>query len=74
DLWQAIQETLQESIDLGGAKWEQNLYGEYGRWDPGNFLVAYQEEKSCPQCGTQVEKIKTGSTSSYICPVCQPLQ
>ena len=29
-LWQAIQETLQESIDLGGAMWEQNLYGEHG--------------------------------------------
>ncbi len=72
-LWQAIQATLQESIDLGGAKWEQNLYGEHGGWDPANFLVAYQEDKSCPQCGTKVEKIKTGSTSSYICPVCQPL-
>lgn len=72
-LWQAIQETLQESIDLGGAKWEQNLSGDHGGWDASHFLVAYQEGKPCPQCGATVEKIKTGSTSSYICPVCQPV-
>jgi formamidopyrimidine-DNA glycosylase len=73
-LWRAIQNTLQESIDLGAAMWELNLYGERGRWDDSHFLIAYQEGKSCPKCGTTVEKIKTGSTSSYICASCQPLK
>lgn len=73
-LHQAIRETLQESIDLGGSHWEQNLYGEHGRWDRSHFLVAYREGKPCPTCGTTVEKIKTGSTSSHICPDCQPLK
>jgi formamidopyrimidine-DNA glycosylase len=72
-LWQAIRETLQESIDHGGSQWEQNLYGEHGRWDDSFFLVAYREGKPCPSCGTTVEKIKTGSTSGYICPACQPI-
>ncbi len=72
-LWQAIRETLQESMDHGGSQWEQNLYGEHGHWDDSFFLVAYREGKTCPTCGTTVEKIKTGSTSSYICPACQPL-
>jgi len=71
-LWLALRETLQESIDHGGSQWEQGLYGEHGSWDSSFFHVAYREGKPCPICGTAVEKIKTGSTSSYICPVCQP--
>jgi formamidopyrimidine-DNA glycosylase len=69
----AIQDTLQESIDLGGSAWEQNLYGGKGCWDSSYFLVAYREGEPCPNCGTSVHKIKTGSTSSFICPSCQPL-
>ena len=72
-LWQATRQTLQESIDLGGSHWEQNLYGEHGRWDSSYFLVAYREGEPCPKCGTAVEKIKTGSTSTHICPRCQTL-
>lgn len=72
-LWQFIQEILQKSIDLGGSHWELNLYGERGGWDESHFVVAYQEGKLCPICGTLIEKIKTGSTSSFICPDCQPL-
>ena len=72
-LWQAIRETLQESIDLGGSVWEQDLHGEKGRWDRSFFLVAYREDEPCPACGTRIEKIKTGSTSGYVCPVCQAL-
>jgi formamidopyrimidine-DNA glycosylase len=73
-LWEALRETLQESIDQGGSAWERNLYDEKGKWDTNFFLVAYQEGEPCPTCGTVVEKIKTGSTSSYICPNCQPLK
>jgi formamidopyrimidine-DNA glycosylase len=73
-LYHAIRETLQESIDHGGSHWEQNLYGEHGGWDSNFFLVAYREGKPCPTCGTAVEKIKTGSTSTHICPNCQPLE
>ena len=74
DLWRACRETLQQGIDLGGTVWEQNLYGGRGRWDSSYFLVAYREGEPCPICGTAVEKIKTGSTSSHICPSCQRLE
>jgi formamidopyrimidine-DNA glycosylase len=70
-LWRALRETLQQSIDLGGSHWEQNLYGENGRWDGSYFLVAYREGAPCPVCGAAVVKIKTGSTAGYICPNCQ---
>lgn len=72
-LYHAIRDTLQESIDHGGSHWEQNLYGEYGRWDSSFLLVAYREGEPCPNCGTAVEKIRTGSTHTHICPRCQPL-
>ena len=72
-LWSAIRETLRESIDHGGSAWEQDLYGEKGRWDQSFFHVAYREGQPCPECGTAVQKIKTGSTRGFICPQCQPL-
>jgi formamidopyrimidine-DNA glycosylase len=73
-LWQALRQTLEESIDHGGSAWELNLYGERGRWDRSFHLVAYREGEPCPVCNTPIEKIRTGSTSSYICPTCQPLE
>jgi formamidopyrimidine-DNA glycosylase len=72
-LWTALRETLQESVDLGGSAWEMDIHGVKGRWDASHLVVAYQEGKPCPVCGTTVEKIKTGSTSTSICPQCQPL-
>ena len=73
-LWKALRSTLQESIDQGGSAWELSLFGEKGRWDDSFFKVAYREGKPCPACDTSVVKIRTGSTSSYICPTCQPLR
>jgi formamidopyrimidine-DNA glycosylase len=72
-LWRALRETLQESIDHGGSAWEMNLYGEKGGWGERFLLVGYREGEPCPRCGTPVEKVKTGSTSSYVCPACQLL-
>ena len=73
-LWHALRKTLEESIALGGSHWEQNLYGEHGKWDSSYLRVAYREGEPCPNCGMVVEKIKTGSTSTHICPNCQRLE
>lgn len=72
-LYDAIQGTLREVIEQGGSYWERNLYGQRGGWGASFFGVAYKEGEPCPACGTAVEKIKTGSTSGYICPQCQVL-
>ena len=72
-LWRAVRDTLQESVDLGGSAWEMDLFGNKGRWDDSFFLVGYREGQPCPNCGTTIEKIKTGSTSGFVCPSCQPL-
>ncbi|HEX3047775.1 MAG TPA: DNA-formamidopyrimidine glycosylase family protein [Bacillota bacterium] len=68
-LYQAIIDHLTESINLGGLAFENDLYGQPGRFR--NFLVGYREKQPCPKCGTMIIKLKTGSTASYICSECQ---
>ncbi len=68
----AIHDRLQLSINKGGASYEQNLYGQKGNFGMEDLLIGYKEGKPCPRCGTLIEKLKTGSTSGFICPVCQP--
>ncbi|NIS82183.1 MAG: Fpg/Nei family DNA glycosylase [Anaerolineales bacterium] len=73
-LAQAIQDGLQPSIEKGGAFYEMNLLGEKGGFTMEDILVGYKEGEPCPECGSSIEKIKTGSTSSFICPSCQSLE
>lgn len=61
-------------IEGGGTFYEVNLYGQKGGFTVDDILIGYKEGKPCPACGTPIEKIKTGSTSSFICPRCQPLE
>jgi formamidopyrimidine-DNA glycosylase len=72
-LHRSICEALNQSIRLGGLKYERDLHGRYGKYGPEHFLVAYKTDKPCPVCKTVIVKIRTGSTASYICPKCQKL-
>jgi formamidopyrimidine-DNA glycosylase len=74
NLVSAIHAGLQPSIDKGGAFYEMNLYGEKGGFTMDDILIGYREEQPCPVCQTSIVKIKTGSTSSFICPDCQPIE
>jgi formamidopyrimidine-DNA glycosylase len=69
-----IEQGLRPSIEKGGAFYETNLYGDKGGFPMEAILVGYREGEPCPNCGTPLEKIKTGSTSSFLCPTCQPLK
>jgi formamidopyrimidine-DNA glycosylase len=69
----AIQSRLQLSIRKGGFAYEQDLFGQKGSFGMEDLIIAYKENKSCPICGTGIKKIKTGSTSSFICSNCQPI-
>ncbi|MBA4384470.1 MAG: formamidopyrimidine-DNA glycosylase [Anaerolinea sp.] len=71
-LYQGIQNGLRPSLDKGGAFYEMNLYGQKGGFLMEDIIIGYRENTPCPQCGTPIQKIKTGSTSSFICPTCQP--
>jgi formamidopyrimidine-DNA glycosylase len=71
-LAKAIHDGLQPSIDKGGAFYEMSLYGQKGGFTMDDILIGYKEGQPCPVCNTTIEKTKTGSTSSFICPSCQP--
>jgi formamidopyrimidine-DNA glycosylase len=73
-LWQAIENGLRPSAEKGGAFYEVNLNGKPGRFKAKDIMIGYKEGKACPTCGTSIQKIKTGSTSTFICPSCQPLE
>jgi len=68
-LYRSMIETLEESVRLGGLAYENDLHGRAGGFK--DFLVGYREGKPCPACGATIQKVKTGSTASYICPNCQ---
>jgi formamidopyrimidine-DNA glycosylase len=72
-LWKAIGQGLRPSIEQGGAFYETTLHGEKGGFQFESILVGYREGQPCPKCGTPIQKIKTGGTSSFICPSCQVL-
>ncbi|MDH5460586.1 MAG: Fpg/Nei family DNA glycosylase [Candidatus Bathyarchaeota archaeon] len=74
NLYNAIGEILNRSIQLGGLAYEKDFYGQKGKLTINEFLVGYRTGKPCLTCKTPIEKIKTGSTASYICPKCQPLK
>lgn len=71
-LYAGIQGGLHPSLAKGGAFYEMNLYGQKGGFQMEDIIIGYRENSPCPQCGTLIQKIKTGSTSSFICPNCQP--
>ena len=72
-LYKSMRLVLSESIRLGGLQYEKDFYGKNGRYGPEQFRIAYKPGKPCPVCQTTIQKIKTGSTSTFICPKCQPL-
>lgn len=72
-LYASIKLVLNASIKLGGLAYERDFYGNKGGYGADQFRIAYKPGKPCPVCQTTIQKIKTGSTSSFICPECQPL-
>jgi formamidopyrimidine-DNA glycosylase len=68
-LYGTIRSQLRNALALGGLAYEKDLYNQPGRFN--DFLVGYREGKPCPVCGTTIQKIRTGSTASFICPHCQ---
>jgi len=72
-LYRSMQSVLKESIEMGGLAYEKDFYGKHGGYGKEQYKIAYKPDEPCPECGTTIQKIKTGSTASFICPNCQPL-
>jgi len=67
-LFRAIVENLKAAAELGGLAYERDIYNRPGRFK--DFLVGYKAGQPCPVCSTTIQKIKTGTTSAYICTQC----
>ena len=67
-LYSGMQKGLRTSLDKGGAFYEVGLHGQKGGFQMEDILIGYREGTPCPVCGTPIQKIKTGGTSSFICP------
>jgi formamidopyrimidine-DNA glycosylase len=73
-LWQAVRDGLLPSLKKRGAWYERSLKGRRGGFKMTDILVGYREGEPCPKCKTKIVKLKTGSTSTFICTKCQPLK
>jgi len=70
-LYSAIHKGLEPSLVKKGAFYEKDIFGHPGGFTMKDILIGYREGSPCPVCSTKIIKIKTGSTSSFICPTCQ---
>ncbi len=73
NLYCAVRKVLDESISLGSSSYEVDFFGKKGKYGLDRMSIGYQENKPCPVCQTNIRKIKTGSTSHFICHQCQIL-
>ena len=72
-LYNSIGEVLNHSRENGTFAYESDFFGEKGGFTADDFIIGYRENQPCPVCGETIISIKTGSTSTFICPVCQKL-
>lgn len=70
-LYRAITEVLNLSREKDSFAYESDFFGQKGSFGMEHFLVGYKENQPCPVCEESIISIKTGSTSSFICPTCQ---
>jgi formamidopyrimidine-DNA glycosylase len=76
-LHHAIVRVLEQSIAEGGTSLEDRQFvypdGGLGGYQP-HLTVYDRAEEVCPRCGYPIMRLVQGQRSSYICPVCQPLE
>lgn len=68
-LYDAIRLVLQERIRLEGKDQFYDFYGNQGGYTPA--MGPNMKHKTCPACGTPIEKLSVGGGHTYLCPKCQ---
>jgi len=71
-LYKAMVKQLEMGIKYGGGPGESDIYGNAGTYW-AHSRAGYKDGKPCPRCKATIEKLRTGSAVSFICPACQPL-
>jgi len=72
DLVVAIREALTDGIDSNGATIDdfRHVDGAVGSYQ-SKFLVHRREAERCPNCSTQIKKIRVAGRGTYLCTNCQ---
>ncbi|MCW4055534.1 MAG: hypothetical protein NWE82_01980 [Candidatus Bathyarchaeota archaeon] len=68
-LYDAIRLVLRERLRLHGKAQFIDLYGTLGGYIPA--MGPNMKQRSCPTCGTPIEKLSVGGGHVYFCPTCQ---
>ena len=74
NLHKAVVKVLRSAIDSKGASIDtyKRPDGQFGTAH-SNFSVAHRGGKSCPVCGTLIQRLAIRNRGSYFCPKCQKL-
>ncbi len=68
-LYDAIKHVIHERIRLGGKDQFLDFCGKQGDYTPA--MGPNVNGKTCPECGTSIEKLGLGGGQVYFCPKCQ---
>jgi formamidopyrimidine-DNA glycosylase len=68
-LYDAIKYVVDERLRLGGKDEFTDIPGVSGRYV--SAMGPNMKDKTCPRCGSKIEKIAHGGGHVYLCPVCQ---
>lgn len=68
-LYEAIKQTLNEIVELGGRDNERDLYNKPGGYQ--RLLHSKTVDHPCRECGTPIKKIQYLGGAAYFCPSCQ---
>ncbi|MFX0052443.1 MAG: DNA-formamidopyrimidine glycosylase family protein [Candidatus Hermodarchaeota archaeon] len=68
-LFEAINALINERMELGGKNLFIDLYAKKGKYIPA--MGPNMKGKTCPECGTGIEKMSFGGGQIYLCPTCQ---
>jgi len=69
-LYDNIKLVIDERLRLKGKHQFEDIYGTQGGYIPS--MGPNMKEKSCPKCGTIIQKLAHGGGHVYLCPTCQP--
>jgi len=72
-VYDSIMAVLNLSREKGSFAYEKDFFGKEGGYTIDDFIVGYKENQPCNACGEIITSIKTGSTSTFICPTCQKI-
>ena len=73
-IYQAMRETLEKSIELGGESISdfRRISGQRGYFDKAR-KVYRREGQKCSHCGTIIKRVKLAGRSAHFCPKCQKI-